>query len=609
MNQRWKTGQSGCFNRKILNAVIAGISMTLTACGEQTSKPSAQLPSATSNQSDARFQPSTHFEDVNKNNLQDRAGTMIQLQETAQIAGLRVNHLSAAHGQFRLVETMGSGAGLIDFDADGYLDILICQGSEIPVDSDDTKPDNATQLYRNLRNGTFENVAEQAGVAFRGFAQGVAIGDYDGDGDDDIYISGFQTAALFENQGNGTFENVTEKSGVVTHGWATSCAFADLDSDGDLDLYVVRYLANTVDTTGRPTVTCNALPGQMGYCPPQAHQSERDSLYRNNGDGTFTDIGPEIGLSEKDGNGLGLAIADFDNDGNLDVFVANDKTPCRFYHNQGNMKFEESGLAWGLAYNESGEPTAAMGVAVGDFDNDGWLDLLVTNFYEEGATLFRNLGQGRFEVATTRTRLKIPTRSHLGFGTGFHDFDNDGNLDLFITNGHVNDVRPLRMPYQMTPQLFRNQGNGQFANVSDVAGDYFQQKWLGRGAAFGDFNNDGWVDVLVTHNEGPPALLMNQSKGMKPNHALRLFLKPSKINGKHVSPIGSQVRVKLKNGRTLTRTVLAGTSYLSAHDTRLCIGIGGETSADLEIRWPDGKVETFSGQKPDQLLVIEQSTE
>lgn len=535
--------------------------------------------------------------------------SIINFRDTAKQAGLDVSHYSDAHGQYRLVETMGSGVGLFDFDADGLLDILIGQGAGIPANASDTRTETTTQLFRNQGDGTFRNVADEAGIAFRGYVQGVAIGDYDGDGDDDVYLAGFQTSALFQNQGDGTFRNLTEKAGLLNRGWATSCSFADLDRDGDLDLYVVRYLADTVDAQGRPTVTCNALPGQIGYCPPLAHQSEPDSLYRNNGDGTFTDIGPQIGLSSTDGNGLGLAIADFDNDHQLDIFVANDKTPCRFYHNLGVMKFEESGLAWGLAFNESGDPTAAMGVAVGDADNDGNLDLLVTNFYEEGVTFFRNLGQGRFEAGTTRTRLKIPTRSHLGFGAGFHDFDNDGNLDLFITNGHVNDVRPLRMPYQMTPQLFMNTGSGRFSDVSTTAGPYFQQKWLGRGAAFGDLNNDGLTDIVVTHNDGPPALLMNQSQKSpeQSNHVLRLTLVPKKISGKAVSAIGSIVRVKLPDGQQLTRTIAGGTSYLSAHDPRLAIGIGAASQADVEIHWPDGRVESRKNLKADQPLVIHQS--
>lgn len=529
--------------------------------------------------------------------------TRIRFDEVGQKAGLSIPHYPAAHGQFRLVETMGSGVGLIDFDRDGKLDIFIGQGADIPKDATDKA--HAAQLYRNNGDGTFEDVAQKAGVDFRGFAQGIAVGDYDGDGQDDIYVSGFQSSALYRNRGDGTFEERSEKAGLKNNGWATSAAFADLDRDGDLDLYVVRYLANTVDADGRPTVTCNALPGQIGYCPPLAHNPESDSLYRNNGDGTFTDIGPQIGLSPADGNGLGLAIADFDNDSNLDIFVANDKTPCRFYHNLGEMKFEETGLAWGLALNETGEPTAAMGVAVGDADNDGLLDLLVTNFYEEGATFYRNLGKGSFQVATSRARLKSPTRGRLGFGTGFTDFDNDGQLDLFIANGHVNDVRPLRMPYQMPAQLFRNTGGARFDDLSNTAGAYFQKAVLGRGAAFGDFDNDGRVDILVTHNDAPPALLKNQPIPGDENKSLRLRLSPAKVAGKAVSPVGCTLTIQVKHGQKLVRQVFAGSSYLSSHDQTLTIGVGPVSQVTaVEIRWPSGKVETWKNLATGKLLEL-----
>ncbi len=532
-----------------------------------------------------------------------RGGTVFE--DVAPLAGLTTPRYPAAHGQFRLVETMGGGVGLIDFDGDGRLDIFVTQGAEIPADSADKS--HAAQLYKNRGDGKFENVADKAGVAFRGYGQGVAVGDFDGDGHADIYVAGFDTAALFRNKGDGTFEDRTKSAGLSGHGWATSAAFADLDGDGDLDLYVVRYLAETVDAAGRPAVTCNALPGQIGYCPPLAHAPAADSLYRNEGDGTFTDIGPEIGLEKTAGNGLGLAIADFDEDGRLDIFVANDKTPCQLYRNLGCMKFEESGLPWGLAFNESGEPTAAMGVAVGDSDGDGRPDILVTNFYEEGVTLFRNLGGGRFEVATPRARLKVPTRGRLGFGTGFADFDNDGALDLFIANGHVNDVTPLRMPYRMKPQLFRNDGHGRFSDVSPASGPYFATERLGRGAAFGDLDDDGRVDIVVTHNDEPPALVMNRRPEGDPTHVLRLTIVAAKVGGKAVSPVGSVVKVEIDESKTLTRFVPGGTSYLSAHDPRLTIGVGSAAKVKkVTVRWPSGKSESWPEPPLDMPIVFEE---
>lgn len=529
----------------------------------------------------------------------------IDFDDASARAGLTTPRYPAAHGQFRLVETMGGGVGLIDFDADGRLDIYLTQGSEIPADPADES--HAAQLYRNQGDGKFENVAAKAGVAFRGYGQGVAVGDYDGDGHPDIYVAGFDSAALYRNKGDGTFENRTQAAGLTGHGWATSTAFADLDSDGDLDLYVVRYLADTVDAAGRPTVTCNALPGQIGYCPPLAHSPAADSLYRNDGNGKFTDIGPEIGLDKSAGNGLGLAIADFDDDGRLDIFVANDKTPCQLYRNLGGLKFEEVGLPWGLAFNESGEPTAAMGVAVGDTDGDGKPDILVTNFYEEGVTLYRNLGGGRFEVATPRARLKVPTRGRLGFGTGFADFDNDGAMDLFIANGHVNDVTPLRMPFRMKPQLFRNDGQGRFSDVSTSSGPYFATERLGRGAAFGDLDDDGRLDVVVTHNDESPALLMNRKPEGDSSHVLRLNLVAAKVSGKAVSSVGSVVKVEIDENRTITRFLAAGTSYLSAHDPRMTIGVGtAEKVRKVTVRWPSGKSETWPEPPVERPVVFEE---
>ena len=510
--------------------------------------------------------------------------------EVAPAAGLNVAHFNAAGGRFRLVETMGGGVGVLDYDGDGWLDLVIAQGALIPADGSDRA--YATQLYRNNRDGTFTDVAAGAGLVFPAFAQGVAVGDYDGDGDDDVFLSGFNAAALFRNEGGGRFLDTTTSAGLVGHGWGTSCAFADLDRDGDLDLYLVRYLADTVDAAGRPTVSCDALPGQIGYCPPLAFNPAPDSLYRNNGDGTFTDVAGPAGITRVDGNGLGLAVVDLDDDGRLDVFVANDKTPNQLFHNLGGLVFEEVGLPWGLAYNESGEAMAGMGVAVGDHDADGRPDLLVTNFYEEGVTLYRNAAPGRFEVVTARAGLRLPTRSKLGFGTCFADFDNDGALDLFIANGHVNDVRPLRMPYKMRPQLFRNDGQGRFSDASAQAGPYFRSEWLGRGAAQGDFDNDGDLDLVVTHNDAPPALLRNDTPGR--GHALRLTLAAKTERGRpDRNPINARVAVSAR-GLLTHHQVVAGTSYLSRVDPRLLLGLGKAVRADsVEVRWPSGRVETW----------------
>jgi hypothetical protein len=497
---------------------------------------------------------------------------------------------------------MGSGVGLLDFDGDGWLDIFLAQGSPMPRAATDHR--FAAQFYRNNRDGTFTDVAREAGVAFEGFGQGVAVGDYDGDGHPDLYVSGFGQGALYRNKGDGTFEDVTRKAGVASPGWATSCAFADLDGDGDLDLYVVHYLADTVDARGNPTANCNALPGTIGYCPPSAFAPEPDALYRNNGDGTFTDVSQESGIATPAGNGLGLAIADFDDDGRLDIFVANDKTPNFLFHNLGGLRFAEVALAWGVALNESGLLRAGMGVAAGDYDGDGRIDLLVTNFYEEGSTLYRNVRPGQFETATARAGLLVPSRSRLGFGAGFLDADNDGRLDLFVANGHINDVRPLGMPYAMNAQLFQNTGEGRFQEVSNAAGPYFREPVLGRGAAVGDLDNDGDADLVVTHLGRPPALLLNETAHR--GSVLRLTL-AGRAPGR--TPIGAKVTVHA-GSMMLIRVVAGGTSYLSASDTQVLIGLGSAARADrVEVHWPSGRIQSWTGLPTEQDLLIQEGHE
>jgi hypothetical protein len=526
----------------------------------------------------------------------------LRFRDVSGEAGLTVPHFNAADGRFRLVETMGSGVGLLDFDGDGWLDVFVAQGAPIPRDPADHR--DAAQLYRNNRDGTFTDVARTAGVAFEGFAQGVAVGDYDGDGHPDLYISGFGRGALYHNRGDATFEDVTEMAGVASPGWATSCAFADLDGDGDLDLYVVHYLAGTVDSRGRPTVNCDAMPGTIGYCPPGAFAAEPDALYRNNGDGTFTDASRAAGIDSPAGNGLGLAIADLDDDGRLDIFVANDRTPNLLFRNLGGLKFAEVGLAWGVALNESGLLRAGMGVAAGDADGDGRIDLLVTNFYEEGSTLYRNAAPGQFQVATSRAGLLVPSRDRLGFGTAFLDADNDGHLDLFVANGHINDVRPLGMPYAMEPQLFRNDGRGRFRDVSDRAGPTFREPVLGRGAAVGDLDNDGDVDIVVTHLGRPPALLSNET--VPRGGALRLTL-VARAPGR--TPIGARVTVRA-GSQALSRVVAGGASYLSAGDTQVHVGLGQAARADsVEVHWPSGRVESWDHLPAGSDLLIEEGHE
>ncbi len=516
----------------------------------------------------------------------ESALTSIRFREVAQSAGIEIAPFHAAFGRFRLIETMGSGVGLIDFDSDGWLDIVIGQGAAIHDQMGQSA--QPTSLYRNNRDGTFTNATDSANFHVDGFTQGMAVGDIDADGHDDLFIAGFGRSSLFRNTGQGGLEDITERAGLAGSGWPTSCAFADLDADGDLDLYVCHYLADTVDAQGNPTVRCDALEGKAGYCPPQAHLPEADVLFRNNGDGTFTDVSAEAGLADHPAPGLGLAIADLDGDGRLDIFVANDQMPNQAWRNLGGLRFSESAHEWGLALAETGEARAGMGVAAGDTNDDGRLDLLVTNFYEEPNSLFRQLAPGLFQVATPDSRLAVPSRAALGFGVGFLDADSDGRLDLFVTNGHLNDVRPLGIPYAQRPQFFHNTGGGRFAEISTQAADYFQGEYLGRAVALGDLDNDGDTDLVVTHLDRPPALLLNETP--RTGGVLSLSLNSVSPSG---SAVGARVTVHIGD-RSITREVVGGTSYLASHDRRLLIGLGDAQKPDrLEVRWPSGTLESW----------------
>jgi hypothetical protein len=527
--------------------------------------------------------------------IPEAASVPIRFEDVHQGAGLTVAHFGGADGRFRLVETMGTGVGLFDYDNDGWLDIFIAQGCPLPLDP--RQKELTAHLYRNLRDGAFADVTKRAGVDFNGYGQGVAVGDYNGDGNLDLFVSGMGSSALYRNRGDGTFADVTAQAGVAGAGWATSCAFADLDGDGDLDLYVCHYLADTIDAQGNPTVNCNATPGRLGYCPPDAFQAEPDVLYRNNGNGTFTDVSQESGITAVPGKSLGLAILDLDDDGKLDIFVANDQSPNALFHNLGGLRFEDVAVRWGVAYSESGQLRSGMGVAAGDYDGDGRADLLVTNFYEEGDTLYRNAAAGDFQVTTTQARLASPSRGTLGFGAGFLDADNDGHIDLFVTNGHLNDVRPLGMPYQMPPQLFHNDGHGRFRDLAPRIGGYFQELWLGRGAAFGDLDNDGAIDIVVTHLGRPPAVLRNESGSR--GHFLSLGLELRR-GGRPC--VGARITAEFA-GRRVVRFLTGGTSYLSFSDPRIHLGLGDARQVDrLEIRWPSGTTQEWKRVDADRYL-------
>ena len=523
----------------------------------------------------------------------DSAG-VVALEDIADRSGLSFTYNPHPSGNLFLGDTMGGGVGLIDFDEDGFLDVYLVGGCPLPIpEGHDFTPN---KLFRNRRDGTFEDVTDRANVAGHGYGMGCAVADFDNDGHDDLYVTGLNRAILYRNRGDGTFEDVTERAGVGTDRWSTAAGFADLDGDGDLDLVVVTYVhadpaqvPECFDPTGRPF-----------HCPPGQFTPQFDLLFRNNGDGTFTDVSHDAGLEVPGGLGLGLALADFDADGKLDLFVANDAAPNFFFRNLGDLKFEELGVASGMAYDGSGRATASMGVVAEDLDGDALIDLLHVNFLNEPVTLLRNLGSGLFDDITTAAGLDTTGRSGTGFGAVAFDLENDGLLDLFIANGHVDDRPWANHPMAQRPHLFRARNPGHFALAPPATSPYLGRTLVGRGAAGGDLDNDGRTDLVVIHRDAPVALLRNSTPN--PGHWVQFRLVGGDRSGR--TPVGA--RVTCRAGKTsTTRWLVTGTSYLAAQELRIPFGLGSASGVDhLEIRWPSGVVESWSQLVADQIYEI-----
>jgi len=534
-------------------------------------------------------------------------------RETAAESGLRFQHFTGATGQYYLPEIMGSGAALLDYDGDGDLDVFLVQGAILEPGKtlrDARFPPPAgfqpgNRLFRNLLKETgslrFEDVTERAGLSHVGYGMGVAVGDYNNDGYPDLYVTNFAENLLYRNNGDGTFTNVTREAGLEAGGWSTSAAFVDYDKDGYLDLYVARYLDFTI--TGNKE--CSTPTGERDYCAPSAYKPVSHRLFRNLGNGKFQDVTQSAGIGKASGAGLGAASADFNGDGWPDIYVANDGTANLLWLNNGDGTFRESALLSGAAYSADGVARAGMGVAVGDFDGSGNESILVTNLSREAATLYRNNGHGEFTDVTLGFRLYQPTYAYTGFGVEWFDYDNDGRPDLFLANGAVTMVEALRgapYPYNQKNLLLRNEG-AQFRDVSAQAGPPFQLSEVGRGAAFGDIDNDGRVDIVVSNNNGPARLLLNRTEPR--GHWLEVRLEGVKCNR---DGIGARVAALLKDGRSLWRHVHTDGSYLSASDVRLHFGLGQNTEVQLLVNWPDGTRETWSRVRVDSLVTLRQGS-
>jgi hypothetical protein len=527
---------------------------------------------------------------------QERAPSpAVQFADVAQKAGLVFEHYNGFSGEYYYVETFGSGAAFFDYDGDGRQDIYLVNGTYLRGEAPDPLPGN--RLYRNTGGGLFADVTAASGSGDSGYGMGCAAGDYDNDGDQDLYVTNFGANALYRNEGNGRFYDIADTVGVGDKRWGSSSGFLDYDNDGDLDLFVVNYVNFELDSN----VICQQ--GKVrSYCEPNVYEPTGDVLYRNDGESGFTDITDEVGLTLK-GRGLGLAFADYDDDGDTDLYVANDGTMNFLYANR-QGRFVEVGLEAGTHYNAEGRAEAGMGVDFGDSDGDGDQDLFVTNFSFETNTLYRNEGQGQFRDATMAANLATSTFRPLGFGTKFFDYDNDGDVDLFVANGHVMDrIDEIEEghTYAQTNQVLDNEGRGHFTDVSQWLGPHFVSAAVSRAVAVADYDDDGDVDVLVTNVSGSPALLRND--GGNEGHWLQIYL----VGQRQRDALGARV-VVTAGGRRQVRERQSGGSYLASHDPRLHFGLGAARQADIEVRWPDGAMQSLSNVETDRVIHLVQSS-
>jgi len=527
-------------------------------------------------------------------------GTSIIFRDVTKETGITFQHTDGSSGQRYLMETVAGGLALFDYDDDGDVDIYFVNGGPLRGAQFDVPPKNA--LYRNDGNWKFTDVTEAAGVGDTGYGLGVAVGDYDNDGDPDIYLNNHGPNVLYRNNGNGTFTDVTERAGVADGACtgAGTC-FLDMDKDGDLDLYVSNYFDFSYER--HRTGLADGFPI---YTNPASLPAVADVLYRNNGNGTFTDVSQSAGVAEHASWGMGMVCGDYDNDGDTDVYVANDGAGNFLFENDGTGKFEEVGLMAGVAYDTHGDGQGSMGVDFGDYDNDGLLDFYVTSYQGQLATLYKNLGGNAFDDVTRLTGAGEGTIAHVTWGNSFVDFDNDGDRDIFVACGHLLDNIDLfddRSTYLAENVLLMNTGDGKFVNVSEQSGDGMKVKLSSRGAGFDDLDNDGDVDVVILNSRREPTVLRNDSPSQ--GHWLQVRLRGVKTNRDGVG-----ARVKVAAGDlTLHDEVHSGRGYQSHYGTRLHFGLGGREKVDrIEVRWIGGAVDVLKDIAVDQLLTIVEGT-
>ena len=586
--------------------------------------PASVLLAGLGNVADAQTSPGAAANRKSQSNSQDAVG--FHFTDVAAQAGLgrAINVFGGITRKRWLLEEIGCGIALFDYDNDGWLDIFLVNGTRFQGISPQQQPSN--YLFHNNRDGSFTDVTEKAGLTRSGWGQGCCVGDYDNDGFDDLVVTYWGGVVLYHNNGDGTFTDVSQNAGLLQSGstprWNTGCSFLDYDRDGHLDLFVANYV--NFDPRVAPEPGGNQYCRYFGLsvgCGPQGLTGGTNILYHNRGDGTFEDVSERSGVTIPRGRveptsvndqwipvgsyGLGVSTADFDNDGWPDIYVACDSVPSRFYHNNQDGTFQEIGSDIGCALNENGTPQGGMGVAVGDYDCDGWLDIVKTNYSDQTANLYHNNGDGTFYDAVFQAGLGVNTK-YLGWGVGLFDFDNDGWADIFMSNGHVFpevDTRRLHVAFKEKKILYRNIGGGRFVDVSSSSGPAVTQPHSSRGTAFGDFDNDGDVDVAIINMNEPPSLLRND--GRSRNSWLKIKCIGTKSNR---SAIGTRVRI-VTGKHSQINEVMSGSSFMSQNDFRLHFGLGQAKQVDsIDVRWPLGLVESFKNVDANQLLVFQEGS-
>jgi hypothetical protein len=529
------------------------------------------------------------------------ANSAITFRDVTQQSSIRFTHNNGAFGKKFLPETLGPGVAFIDYDNDGWPDIFLVNGADWPGH---VQKHTTPKLYHNNHDGTFTDVTHKAGLDVEMYGMGVAVGDYDNDGFDDLFVTALGQSRLFHNNGNGTFTDVTQKAGLSGHSeLSTSAAWLDYDKDGRLDLVVGNYVQWTQETD----LYCTLDGKSKSYCTPESYKGTAARLWRNRGDGTFEDVTQKAGLGEPTSKTMGITVFDYDNDGWPDLLFSNDTQPNKLYRNNGNGTFSEKGVIAGVAFSEDGVARAGMGVDSADYDHSGYPSVMITNFSNQMLSLYHNEGKGLFVDEAPQSAIGRATLLTLGFGCFFFDYDLDGWPDIFIANGHIDpDIQRVQanVKYAMPPHLFRNLGKGKFEDVSNNMGAAFVAPRVGRGAAYADINNDGRLDLLLATNGGPAYLFRNEAQGSAANRSLRLKLVGTKSNR---DGIGAIIRLTA-DGETQTQMLRSGSSYLSSSELILTFGLAQREKADsIEIRWPSGQVDYLSSVAAGQTITVTES--